>query len=122
MFMGKLLTFDRITKPDGTSEFDAFLDSLPVKDRNKLLAVMTRTEEYGLLIAEQQKWVKKLRDGIFELRSKQGSDIQRALYFHKVGTNYIITHGFTKKTDKTPEREIDKAKRIMLEYQQGEKP
>ena len=41
-------TFDRITRPDGTSEFDDFLDSLPLKDRAKLLAVIDNTEELGI--------------------------------------------------------------------------
>lgn len=67
-----------------------------------------------------QKWVKKLRGGIFELRSRQGSNIQRALCFHKLGTEYVITHGFTKKTEKTPASEIEKARRMMEDYLGGD--
>jgi phage-related protein len=114
--MKKRLTFNRICRDDGTSEFDDFLDALPNKDRAKLEAVISKTEELGLEIAKKMQWAKKLRNGIFELRSKQGSDIQRALYFHKVGTEYIITHGFTKKTDRTPDSEIEHAKNLMDEF------
>lgn len=109
-------SFDRVTRPDGTSEFDDFLDSLPVKDRAKLLAVIDNTEELGIEKAERMKWVKKLEGGICELRSKQGSDIQRALYFHEIDNKYLITHGFTKKTEKTPKREIDHSIRMKNEY------
>jgi phage-related protein len=114
--MEKKLTFDRVLRADGTSEFDDFLDSLPSKDRAKLEAVIFKTEYNGIEIAKRMKWVKKLRDDIFELRSKQGSDIQRALYFHKVGTEYIITHGFTKKANKTPDSEIEHAANLMDEF------
>ena len=114
--MQKLITFDRVRRSDGTSEFDDFLDSLPSKDRAKLEAVILKTELYGLGVAKKMQWVKKLRGGLFELRSKHGSNIQRALYFRLVGTEYIITHGFTKKTDKTTEAEIEHALTMMGEY------
>jgi phage-related protein len=114
-------TFDRITRPDGTSEFDDFLDSLPLKDRAKLLAVIDNTEELGIEKAVKMKWVKKLEGGICELRSKQGSDIQRALNFHEIDNKYMITHGFTKKTDKTPRREIEHSIRMKKEYSERRK-
>ena len=40
-------------------EFVSYLDSLPDKDAAKLLAVIHNIEEYGLTIAERQKWTKK---------------------------------------------------------------
>ena len=59
---------------------------------------------------------KHLEDGIFELRSKQGSNIARVLYFFVVGKKIIVTNGFIKKTMKTPEAEKDKAKRYRADY------
>ena len=44
------------------------------------------------------------------------SNIQRALYFHVVGNRYVITHGFTKKTDKTPENEKNRAREIRKKF------
>ncbi|MEY8663071.1 type II toxin-antitoxin system RelE/ParE family toxin [Ligilactobacillus faecis] len=96
--------------------FEEFLDSIPNKDAIKLLQVIRNIEELGMLIAMQQKWVKRLDDDIFEIRSKVASNIQRVLYFQKVGQEYIITHGFTKKTQKTPKKEIERAHRIMNRY------
>jgi phage-related protein len=52
------------------------------------------------------------------MRSKVGSNIQRALYFQKINQIYVITHGFTKKTEKTPRAEIEKAERIMRRYKE----
>ncbi|MDR1736660.1 MAG: type II toxin-antitoxin system RelE/ParE family toxin, partial [Oscillospiraceae bacterium] len=45
-----------------------------------------------------------------------GSDITRALYFFVVGKQIIVTHGFVKKTQKTPPSEIDRAKQYRKDY------
>jgi phage-related protein len=103
--MGRRVEFDWIKRPDGTSEFEKFIDSLPVKDSAKLLSVIHNTETEGIHVAIRMKWVKKLEDDLYELRSKQGSNIQRAIYFKDIGTKYLITHGFTKKSNRTPESE-----------------
>ena len=47
-------------------EFVSYLDSLPDKDAAKLLAVIHNIEEYGLTIAERQKWTKKLTTNLYE--------------------------------------------------------
>lgn len=117
----KQLEFEILRREDGSSEFDAYIRALPPKDRAKLTAVIEKTEQFGIETAIQQQWVKKLLDGIYELRSQHGSNIQRALYFHKIGPRYVITHGFTKKTQRTPAREIDKAKRLRVEYLERQK-
>ena len=70
------------------------------KDRNKLRATIDMIEEAGIQAAIQLEWVKKLDSEIYEIRSKISSNIQRALYFHVRNNQYIITHGFTKKTQK----------------------
>ncbi|WP_081884513.1 type II toxin-antitoxin system RelE/ParE family toxin [Carnobacterium alterfunditum] len=47
------------------------------------------------------------------LKVKFSSNIFRYLYFHKSNSEYIITHGFTKKP---PSREITKAKEYRKDY------
>ena len=59
---------------------------------------------------------KNLGDGIFELRTIQGNNIVRNLYFFIIGKKIIITHGFRKKTQKTPPEEIAKAKNCREDY------
>ncbi|GGN97711.1 type II toxin-antitoxin system RelE/ParE family toxin [Saccharibacillus kuerlensis] len=116
--MKKRIEFDYIRNKDGSSEFEDFLDSIPEKDQAKLLAVIKNTEEQGLSIAIKMKWVKKLDEDLYELRSKVGSNIQRAIYFQKVGSQYMITHGFTKKSQKTPPTEIEHAKNLRERYKE----
>lgn len=108
--------FEFYQRPNGHIEFQEFLASLNVKDQEKLVSVMLNTQKFGLLIAHKQKWVKSLGDGIFELRSEYAGNIQRGLYFHVEGSRYIITHGFTKKTQKTPPSQIKHAKDLRDEY------
>ncbi|MBU1122881.1 MAG: type II toxin-antitoxin system RelE/ParE family toxin [Candidatus Omnitrophica bacterium] len=60
---------------------------------------------------------------IRELRIRFGSNFYRFLYFF-FGKKIIITHGFSKKTDNIPQREIVRAERLMQDflerYQGGE--
>jgi len=117
----KKIKFEYYTRPNGQVEFQNFLESLPVKDQIKLLSVIKNVQDNGLMVAQQMQWVKKLDDNLFDLRSKVSTNIQRGLYFHAEANHYVITHGFSKKTQKTPTREIHHAKRMRDEYEQGGK-
>lgn len=64
----------------------------------------------------REPYSKPLGDGIFEIRVKLGSDITRVLYFFVIGKKIILTNGFTKKTQKTPVPEIERAKRYRADY------
>lgn len=110
--------FISYTRPNGHNEFEEFYNSLPIKDRNKLRATIDMIEEAGIQAAIQLEWVKKLDSEINEIRSKVSSNIQRALYFHVKNNQYIITHGFTKKTRKTPIKGIERAKQIKYEFEE----
>lgn len=107
--------FEFYTRPSGHTEFQEYFDKLNPADQRKLAAVIFKTEQYGLQIAARQRWIRKLQDGIFELRTT-GSDIQRGLYFHDEGSRFIVTHGFTKKDGKTPPAEIRHAQALRREY------
>lgn len=63
------------------------------------------------------QWVKKIEKDFYEIRVKRGSNIQRVIYFHIFGNRYLITHGFTKKSTKTPIKEIVRAKAIREKYE-----
>lgn len=51
--------------------------------------------------------------GLYEARIKLGSDTWRVFCFFDKGKLVILLNGFTKKTQKTPKKEIDKAVRLM---------
>jgi phage-related protein len=56
---------------------------------------------------------------LFEIRAKGKDGIARVFYFTIDGKRIILLHGFTKKTDKTPKREIDIAVKRMQEVIHG---
>lgn len=110
------LDFEFYTRPNGHTEFLEYLDSLDVKSRAKLLARINIISEKRISISIQHNWVKPLEKNLYEVRSRISNNQQRGLYFHVDGTHYVITHGFTKKTPKTPLREIKHAKALRAEY------
>lgn len=102
-------------KADGTMPAEDFILSQDVKMRAKIFSMLEILEEKGPELREP--YSKPLGDGIFELRTKLGSDITRVLYFFVSGKKVILTNGFVKKTQKTPPSEIDRAKRYRTDYQ-----
>jgi len=56
---------------------------------------------------------------LFYLRIKQGSDIFRIFFCYDEGNLVILMNGFSKKTQKTPKSEINKAIKIKKEYFDG---
>ena len=49
---------------------------------------------------------------LWELRTRQSTNICRLFYFHHRETTYVVTSGYLKKSDKTKVEEIQKAMRI----------
>ena len=52
----------------------------------------------------------------FEVRTVEGNDIVRVLYFFDEEKIIIATNGFVKKQQKTPKSEIDLAKKRREDY------
>lgn len=92
-------------------EFENFLNSLPKKQRVKFVEIISKVEEYGFYISSRQRWTRKIEGQInlLEIRSKFSTNIIRAPYFHSSNGNYVVTHGFVKKSQKMPKTELDKA-------------
>lgn len=99
---------------DGKIPVAEFLDSLEDKMNAKMVSLMEILEEKGTMLREP--YSSPLEDGIFELRAVQGSNISRALFFFYIEGRIIITHGFVKKTQKTPRAEIDLAKKYRADF------
>jgi phage-related protein len=101
-------------KPDGTFPAEEFILGQEPKMHAKLFKQVGLLEANGNRLREPHS--KFLKDGVFELRAVLGSDITRVLYFFVQGREIILTHGFVKKTQKTPPAEIETAKKYRQEY------
>ena len=55
-------------------------------------------------------------DGIYETRIQSGNDIFRIFSFFEKNRLIIVGHGFQKKTQKTPQNQLDLAQKIRKEY------
>jgi putative component of toxin-antitoxin plasmid stabilization module len=61
------------------------------------------------------------KNGLWEIRTQVGSNIYRVFCCFDEGNLVILLSGFQKKTQKTPQKEIDKAERLRKEYFDGKK-
>ncbi len=95
-------------KENGENPVEAFISTLDIKMRAKFVGLLEILEEKGNYLREP--YSKHLEDGIFEIRCKVGNDISRVLYFFYDKGKIILTNGFTKKTQRTPRKEIKLAK------------
>lgn len=75
-------------KPDGSEPAKEFILSLDKKMQAKVLRTVALLREEGPFLREP--YSKALDDGIFEIRTKFGSDITRVLYFFVIGKRVIL--------------------------------
>jgi phage-related protein len=94
----------------GDTPVKKYLTFLSAKARTKVMAFIALLEKKGPTL--KRPYADILRDGIRELRIHHSSNQYRILYFFILRNKIILTHGFTKKTDKVPEHKIDSAIRI----------
>lgn len=93
--------------------FQRFMEGLSAKVQEKI--------KYGLLLLKTQdrlpaKFVKLIRDGVFELRTEYEGNIYRVFFIFDDGNIVLLFNGFQKNTQKTPQNEIEKALKIKEAY------
>ena len=93
-----------------------FLDSLDEKPRDKIFYNIWKSK-----ITKDEELLKKLDDDIWEFRTLYNKIAYRLFAFWDETENSIIiaTHGIVKKTNKTPKKEIKKARQLKSEYQKN---
>jgi phage-related protein len=110
-------TISFVELESGNIPFNKFLDNLSLREKAEVLALM---EEFRLLKTNNENlpvsMSKHLRDGIFELRVRHENRISRSMYFYYYEKRIMFTHGFIKKTEKTPNTEIKKAIKYRTIY------
>lgn len=95
--------------------FEAFLKKQPKKVQDKIFKVIEAIETLEQVPSNYLKSIKGTK-GLFEARIKLGTNIWRVFCFFDQGRLVILLNGFVKKSQKTPKKEIDKAKRLMDQY------
>ncbi len=101
---------------DGSKPAGQFINSIEdEKLRAKVIRSVKLLEEFGHDLEMPDS--KHLEDGIFELRTKQSSNIARCLYFFTVGDKAVVTNGIIKKQTKTPPDAIALAKKYRADYE-----
>jgi phage-related protein len=93
----------------GRSPVLEFINSLPAGDRAKINNAFRLLNEFGTQLGMPH--ARPIEGKLWELRP--GGN--RLFYFLFTGKTFVILHGFRKQTMRTPEREIDIAKRRMTE-------
>jgi len=92
-----------------------FLDSLQPKQAQRVAWVIEAVEELAVV---PEKYFKKLvnTDDIWEIRVSAGNNIFRLLSFFDNSKLIIACHGFVKKAQKTPKKEIKVAENRKKDY------
>ena len=100
--------FSVVYHPEAREEATA----LPVKSRVKFDRLIGKLEYDARLLREPD--TKPLGDGLFEIRT-MGTDIARGIWVYHKGNTIIMLRVFIKKSQKTPAKEIDLAKKRLAE-------
>jgi phage-related protein len=81
----------------------------PVEDR-KLIGIDIQTVEFGWPIG--MPTCRPLKDGLYEVRTNlTHGKIGRVLFYIDLQQRMILLHGFIKKTQKTPDEDMELARR-----------
>ena len=86
--------------------FEAFLQTLSEKEVRKLDYIISFLETEDRLPV---RFIKFIRDGLYELRMEYNSNIYRVFFIFDEGQIVVLFNGFQKKSQKTPTNEIEKA-------------
>ena len=93
--------------------FTDFISSISEVEARKIFYVLDMLKRQERL---STKFIKHIEDGIFELRAEHGGNIFRVFFIFDGGNIVLLFNGFQKKSQKTPRKEIDKAKKLKNEY------
>lgn len=93
-----------------------FIDAVSPQAKAKFIRSLELLEQYGLFLREP--WVKQIPGipKLRELRFTSFGDIYRVFFFPVTGRKLILLHGFKKKSQETPRRELQTAETRMKDY------
>lgn len=98
----------------GNEPVREFLNSLDLKTQARFDWSIEQLQMRNVRVREPL--VRHLEGRLWELREESTTNIYRLIYFFFTGRRIIFLHGFQKKTQRTPRREIETARRRMNDY------
>jgi phage-related protein len=102
------------TTPRGDSPVRDFLDGLDIKARLKAGSFIDLLAREGHRLL--RPYTDTIRGKLRELRIPYRTNQYRVLYFFFLKDYIVLLHGFTKKTQEVPGREIGQAERYMQDF------
>src|SRR5260221_7083539 len=97
-------TVDFFVEDGGRAPVEEFLTSLSSQHRAKLLALIQMLEQEGANLPFP--YSSQVRGKLRELRTQQGKDKLRILYFGDARRVFVLLHGIVKRSAKLPEEDI----------------
>ena len=97
-----------------SSPVTEFVEQQSKRNQDKILAELDDMVEFGVSVRGNK--LRHLEGKLWELRFRGERLHFRFIYFAHTGRKIVILHGFCKKTRKTPQREIDIARRRLQDY------
>ena len=108
-------TVEFYEEEDGSAPVEEFMAKLPKKHRKKAVAIVKRLEEVGPTLPFP--YSSQAKGKIRELRTQQGKDRIRILYFADGRRRFILLHAFIKRTGKLSVNDIEIAERRMKKHE-----
>jgi len=109
---------DYYTTKDGDAPVKDWLDNeISINAKANVFRVFMLLKTRGLSVGLPH--IRPLENKLFEVRAKDKDGIYRVIYFAHTGKRFIMLHGFTKKTEKTPRADIEISLKRMKEYRDG---
>ena len=102
-------------KTNGRSLVFDFIFSLDKKIRAKIFLYITILIQNNFMLGTP--YVKNIKEKIWEIRVDYDKNFYRVFYFVYKDKKIILLHGFNKKTNKTPEKEIAQAEKNYFDFQ-----
>lgn len=96
--------------------FQDFFSKQNKKVKAKIVWTFELIEELERVLETYLKYIKNT-DGLYEIRVQLGTDIFRIFCFFDKGQLVVLAHGFQKKSQKTPKKEIEKANKFKKKYE-----
>lgn len=94
--------------------FYDFLETLTEAEIKKLMYVLDMLKTQDRV---SEKFVKYISEGLYELRISYNGNIYRVFFIFDEGNIVVLFNAFQKKSQKTPTKEITKAKQIKKDYE-----